>query len=804
MSDDAARAPVIGVLFLGAALMTTEVVMTRIFSVVIWYHFAFFAISVALFGAGAAGVVVHALGSSLTPARAASHVAWSSAAFVASVVVTDLVLTRLVPGWFAALFSHPSGAALVHVLLLFLTSAAPFFTGGYAVSLVMTRAPRRIDALYSADLVGSAAGAALSVPFLSLLGGPGALVAAAALGAVSTLAFSRAAGERRAAGSSWLAVAFGAALLATAQLDSVSAKGFDLRQKRPEFDRWNAFSRVTVFGDAPFRGWGTSPSYRGPLPEQKAVFIDMAAFTPLARFDGDPRSAAHTLFDLSAFPYRVHPRLEQVCVIGAGGGKDVLAALAAGARGVTAAEINPLVVNGVVGGAFREFSGDLYRRPEVRVHVEDGRSLVRSIDGRFDVVLISMVDTSAASTAGAFALTENSLYTVEAFGDFLDRLAPGGILSVSTVSLPRLVLGARLVSVARAALERRGASPAKSIAVIQTPWLGGAAGVMHNLLVAPDGFSEEVARRIAASAKELGFTPSYFPGQLDAVSSGEGKWIRRIATEPDPQVLMQELAALPFDASPSTDDRPFFFYQDRIASFVPSLLRAGEGHSLGEGLTVLSKVLVVTVLLVAACLLVPAWITRRRARERGRPAAWDVAYVTCLGLGFLFVEIAFIQRISLYLGQPTYTLAVVLSVLLLTSGAGARLLPRRIARRRRGLTAFLALATAVLALAGVCVRPALEAVLGAPPLVRALVSAAVVAPVGFVLGAPFPAGVGAVAGEAPDRVAWLWAVNSATSVLGSVLATFISLHAGIGMTFLAGLLAYLTATVLSVPITRSA
>ena len=785
--------------------MTTEVVMTRVFSVVVWYHFAFFAISVALFGAGVAGVVTHALGNRVSSARAKVHVTWAAAAFSASTLVTDVVLTRLVPGWFDSFFSEPPLVALWHVLLLFLASAAPFFAGGYAVSLVLSRNLTTLGTLYAADLVGGAAGAVLSVPLLSLLGGPGALVGASAIGAAAALAFSSSAERphRKPVALAVLAVVAGALLLATPALDSVRAKGFDLRRTPPEFDRWNSFSRVTVFGDAPFHGWGTSPNYRLPAPEQKALFIDMAAFTTLTRFDGEPRSAAHTLFDLSAFAYRVHPRLRDACVIGAGGGKDVLAALAAGARHVTAAEINPLIVESVVGGKFREFSGDLYSRPDVDIHVEDGRSLLRGSSKRFDVVLISMVDTSAASTAGAFALTENSLYTVEAFTDFLDHLEPGGILSVSTVTLQNLALGARLVSVARAALERRGADPSRSLAMLHTPWLGGVGGIMNNLLVAPGGFSAELTSKVSTTARELGFFVGYVPGQRAPVRDGEGEWLFRIATEPDGPELARYLDRFPFDLRPTTDDRPFFFYQDRIQRFFSALTRPGTGHLAGQGLTVLSKIFVITLLLVLGCLVVPAAVAKRRAAVGSGAAAWDVAYVSCLGLGFLLIEVAFIQKLSLYLGQPTYTLAVVLSVLLLTSGLGAHLLPRRLASLSHGgLAWFLAFTVLVVALVGVCIGPALGRLLGAPPFVRAVAAAVLIAPVGLLLGAPFPTGLGVVASRAPDRIAWLWAVNSATSVLGSVVATIVSLHAGVSATFAAGLGAYVLAAALALPVAR--
>jgi hypothetical protein len=283
---------------------------------------------------------------------------------------------------------------------------------------------------------------------------------------------------------------------------------------------------------------------------------------------------------------------------------------------------------------------------------------------------------------------------------------------------------------------------------------------MNNLLVSPGGFSDELTSRVGTAAKELGFFVGYLPGQSAPARSGEGEWLFRVASEPDPKELERYLERFSFDLSASTDDRPFFFYQDRIRTFFAALARPGTGHLVGQGLTVLSKVFAVTLALVLGCLVVPSAIARRRGTASTAGAAFDVAYVSCLGLGFLLIEVAFIQKLSLYLGQPTYTLAVVLSVLLFTSGVGAHLIPRRLASARpRGLAWFLAFTVALVGGIASSVGPILGALLGAPSFVRALAAAILIAPVGLVLGAPFPTGLTAVAVRAPDRIAWLWAVN---------------------------------------------
>jgi hypothetical protein len=789
---------------LSLALMTTELVITRIFSVIIWYHFAFFAISVALFGTGAAATLVHLFQRRLLAGRGATVLTASAACFAVTVVVVDFLLVRVVPLWFGGLFTATYLSTTGRIVALFAMAAAPFFVGGFTLSLAIARHARELHRVYSADLFGAAFGCLAAVPLLSGLGGPGALLAAASAGGVAALLFARSepSGVRpsvtRVAALAVLVAVGGGALAARAgALDVKVGKAVDLERFPPEFAEWNSFSHVTVLPVGGFRGWGTSPKYKGPVPEQRALFIDLAALTMLTRFDGDFRGVEYVLHDLSAFVFGIKRAPRETCVIGAGGGKDVLASLAAGSRHVTAVEINPLIVDGVVRGKFRAFTGGLYSRPDVDVFVEDGRSFVRKTNRRFDVLLLSMVDTSAATAAGAFALTENSLYTSDAFADFLSRLAPGGVLSVSTVSFPSLAVGTRLVAIARDALARRGVAAERAVVVVQTPWLNGG-GTMHDVLVKPSGFTPDEVDGLRRHADALGFTVAYAPGATSPLPGVENAWTYEVLTTKSPATLARTMDTWPVDASAVDDSRPFFFYQDRLRDFLPALFMIGSAHPFGNGLVVLAKVLLVSVLFVAAFLLVPLVFSRKElSLGDGRPG-WDLAYVSSLGLGFMFVEIALVQRFTLYLGHPTYTLAVVLLVVLMGGGLGSRWLGGSGAQggRRRLATLLAAIVVAILVVRVVAPH-VFAATLAWPIAARAVVAAVLLGPIGFLLGVPYPMGLGAVAARAPLRVPWLWAMNSATSVLGSVLATVVSLHGGIDASIGAGAGLYLCALLLA-------
>lgn len=787
---------------LSVAMMTAEIVLTRIFSVILGYHFAFFAISVAMFGVGAASVLVHLRKRLLQVESNAGQLSRLAAFLAVALVATDFLLLELGSVWAR---SPPASltAALIGVLVFFSLAAAPFFVGGLTICIAISRNARDAPRIYAADLGGAALGCLAVVPLLSALGGPGALVGSSAFAALASTLFAyeeRSQGGRIARGGvamACVAVVFGALFLGAGFLEVRAAKGLDLERTRPEWSRWNSFSMVSVLPVGGFRGWGVSPRYKGPFPEQKAILIDLGALTMLNRFDGSLGSARYALFDLSALVYRLRPAPAEACIIGAGGGKDVLAAVEAGARHVTGVEINPLVANGVVRGAYRDYAGNLYERPGMDIFIEDGRTFVRRTPKRFDVLLLSMVDTSAATGAGAFTLTENSLYTTDAFGDYFDKLTPDGIFTVSSVTLEGIAVGARLVSIARAALDARGSDPSRSIALFQTNWIGSLA-TLHDVLVKPSGFSDAEISTLRSAANDLGFSIGYLPG--DPPGPGpENQGVHVIATEPV-SAVRAAMESWPLDVSPVTDSRPFFFYQNRLRDFPSALLSPGFGVG---GLAMLAKVLVIAAFMVLLFLLVPMVVAREELREGRGPSTAELVYVACLGLGFMFVEIGVLQRFSIYLGQPTYSLVVVLFLLLVSGAIGSRTSPNlRLAGRPAVAVGFFVGIAAFVGLLVVLLPHALRASSPWPLPARILSCAVAVAPLGFALGVPLPTALACVAARSSSRIPWLWAMNSATSVLGSVLATFVTIHAGIEGAMSTGALLYVVAGLLGTKVMK--
>jgi len=781
--------------------MMTELLLTRIFSVTIWYHFALLAISVALFGTGIAAAWVYLRQQRIAVEDTGRWLTGCSIALAVAIAVVDLMLVRLAPDWFSGMFGLFTVMTL-RLGLLFVVTAVPFFLGGVVLALALVRNPLYVHHIYAWDLAGAGVGCLLVIPALAVFGGPLALWwSVTGLACLAACLFARqivAKSRLRWVGMALATAGVLAGIAVVGQTQGLfelrKAKGIDLERFAPEFSRWNAFSMVSVLPDHGFVGWGTSPKFRGPVPEQKTLVIDMNATTTLTRFSGDFASVPHLRFDLTGFVYRLRPVSERVAVLGAGGGKDVLTALQAGARHVWAVEINPLIVEDVMRGRYREYTGNLYGRPDVEVVNHDGRTFIEQSEQAFDIIQISMVDTSAATAAGAYALAENSLYTQEATTALVGGLRPHGMLSLSARSFPGLALGARLVSLARAGLLAHGEDPSQSIVVLRT------VDGLYNILAQRGPIAPALVEATRQQALALGFVPVYLPGidpsQLPHVRLDEDTWIEQMLAAPNAGAVASLQATWPLDVSAPTDNRPFFFYQNR-ARDLWTILGHDDPHLLGNGLSVLLRVLLIALAGAGLMILVPGWLVRRSSSKpmsekyASTRFSWFLGYAACLGIGFLFVEIALIQRLNLYLGNPTTSLVVVLAVLLLGGGLGSRFVaggsvPRRALRWSLGLT----LAYLLFVLQSGLLPWLFDTTRVFNLIQRALVAAALVAPGAVVLGSALPAGMRALAERAPTQLPWFWAVNGAMSVLGTVLATLVAIHCGFDAAGWVAVLAY--------------
>lgn len=751
----------LGLLLVACGILTTEIVLTRIFSVMMWYHFAFLAISVALFGLGLGGMLLHVLGRRVQ-GREDALLAYAPAVsgVAAGVLIVTLLSVRL--GAFDLTVAGMGRLALVYLL-----ASLPFLAGGVFIALMLRIGHNRAGRVYLYDLIGAGLGCLLTIPLLRLVGGPAAVLVAGALGTVGGII----------AAESWkkplrLTVGLIVAVLLVTVAGVHLATGNKLLE--PKYTKgnleperlavaWNSFSRVIAF-DRPEVG-------------DVMLEIDGIAHTPITPFDGDTAKTQVPSANLQRLPFIVRPNADTL-IFGSGGGEHILTALDCGARHVTGIEYNPIIVD-MVDRRFAHVSGGLFQRPDVEIVIAEGRSFIRRTKNKYDVIQFTLIDTWAATAAGAFTLTENNVYTVEAMHEYLDHLKPGGLVSFKRwFEADEIVL--RLMALAKFALLQRGVKePAKHFFIARNEEFA-------NLMVKNEPFTLDEMGDLVEQCAKLDLRIVYSP-----YHNGEDDRFKELAQRGD---FAGWVADQKLDLSPPTDDRPFLFYTLRLRD-MPEVFRqaySSKIHNIGPVL--LFALLGLVSVFVVFLMIVPAWLTRDRS---ARPPRRWAPYFALLGMAYLLVEIALMAKFILYLGHPTYALAVVLFTFLVSSGIGARLseflYPDTAPRRLRALVAALAVYAVVLLL----FSPLLfhhTLALALPW--RIAISVATILPLGLLMGVPFPLGVRLLGYDFPGSVPWMYAVNSAASVLGSVAAMLLAVHFGFPSAITVGLVLYLVASFL--------
>ncbi len=738
------------------ASLLIELALTRLFSVLLFYHFAFMAISLSLLGLGAGGLLSYWIAGDRPLEKLWTRLTWLAAAYAVMTVGVLLVVVRILT-WTDSL-----NAALT---VLYFVSTIPFVFAGVILSLLLSRTSEFAGSVYFADLAGAGCGCLLLIPLLNWLGGPNALLCAAVAAAISAVIWSALGGGdwRRWILLPVLLVVIIAANKQVPFLDVVRAKGQDFSKEN--FSKWNSFSRV-----------GLTDIY---------IRIDADATTRVADIpltNGEFwRDAAQRYGP--GLVYWIHPGASAL-IIGPGGGFDVGRALAMGSKDVTGVEINPIIINDIMLGVARKSSHEIYLRPEVNIVVEDGRSFVRRSPRRYGVIQATLVDTWASISAGAFTLTENNLYTVEAFQEYLRHLEPDGILSITRWEFKQPREALRLLSLGVEALRSEGVTdPAKHFVVIIDGQLSEMGTSATMLMKRSPWTAEELA-----AVRSGGTTPICMPDQRFDNAFDQ------LLHAADRDAFYR---AYPYDVTPVYDNRPFFFFNVRTSGLL-DMWTGGEtmDRKVNTGLLMLLAVLAASTLGVILFLLVPARLSARLPREPG-VSRW-LLYFCAIGLAFILVEVAFIQKFVLFLGHPTYALTVAVFWLLAASAIGSywtRSFSEETVRAR--LPRLLLGAAAIVALLSAGVTPLLTALVSWPLSARIAVAAVLLAPAGFLMGTAFPCALRLCGRSFPGALQWAWTMNAATSVLGSALAVFLSIHMGIWQTMICGGACYVVAAVLA-------
>jgi spermidine synthase len=767
------RSSVLAVALLSGAALAYEILLIRLFSIVDWYHFAFLVISLALLGYGASGTLLALLRDPLL--RRFSAVAAAGAATFGLAAVGAFLISRRID--FNSLEIIWSRRQLGLLFLLYLLFAVPFFCAATSIGLALTRFAEDSPRIYRADLLGGGSSAAIITLLLFVLHPLDCLLAIGCIGLISASLFLP---SRR----MWavLVLAGGAAIIAARPLlfplSLSQFKELSLAMRLPGArvveERSSPLALLTVVENSqvPFRfAPGLSLNYSGEIPSQAGIFSDGGSLSVVAG------SGAHLDFVPSAAVYHLRGRLQRVAVVGAGGGSEVLSALVHGAEEVTAVEINPQMIDVV-----RQRS-PIYDDPRVHVVVAEARRFIGSSASGYDLVQIALLDSLDASAAGVQALSSSYLYTVEAFEELITRLGPGGYIVITRwMQVPPRDM-VKLFATAVAALERLEISPRQSVALIRS-WNTASLIVKRGPL---EGEEIEALRRFA---DERSFDVDYAPGITRSETNRYNVLEESYFFDAAAALLTSREAFFDrykFFVRPATDERPFFFHTFKWR-VLPELLRLRTrgGMPLIEwGYFIVVAGVGQALLASLALILAPLFWIRRKRGPRREPTWRLIAYFASIGFGFLFLEIAFIQRLTLILGHPLYAVAVALASFLLFAGIGSGY------SRRLSLRPAIPMATAIVAMVEIAVmRGLVQSVADLNTLARVSMGIAVVAPLAFVMGMPFPLALRRLGEVDPAAIPWAWGINGIASVLGSMCATLLAVHAGFTGVVIAAALLY--------------
>jgi hypothetical protein len=780
-----------------ACALASEILLMRLLSIIQWHHFAYVIISLALLGYGASGTLITLI-KDFARRQFARLFPATCLAFGASLTGGFWLAQTIAFNPLELLWDPNQWLRLMAVYCILLW---PFLFAASATCLALIRFGAYASRIYAFDLVGAASGA-LGVVVLLKLFFPWtvlSLIAAATWLAAALAWFGLGLSPRIGA----------LVILAAAGLWAVEANDLPLQLSpykplsqalavmgsKIVRQRSGPLGLLTVVENpkVPFRhAPGLSLMNPKEIPPQLAVFTDGEGPSVITRFDGRPEPLAFLDQMPSALPYHllVRPR---VLVLGAGGGMEVLQALYHQAESVDAVELDPNQV-ALVKEDFADFSGRLYQLPQVRLYLSEARGFVTASSKRYDLIQMALLDAFNIASSGLHALSETYLYTVEGLATYLSHLTPKGILAITrwTRTPPREEL--KLFATAVAALGQLGIQdPGRHLIWIRS-WN------TITLIAKLSPVTTQEIDTVRKFCRERGFDPAYFQGMRPE----EGNLFHRLPEDYYHQAALAILendstffSAYKFDVRPASDDRPYFFH-----TFKWSSLKELWGLRVHGGIALLDSAYLLLLgslgqLVLLSALLIAAPLFSRGLPRGELPTGKVLGYFFALGLGFIFVEIALIQKFILYLSHPLYAVAVVLAGVLFWAGLGSASLELLRKRLRRFSPWWPVFGILGLALWDLRFLPWLiETTANAPDWLKIVLTQALLAPLAWCMGMPFPLGMAKLARHWPQGISWAFAANGCASVTGAVLASVLSIHLGLTAVIGLGLLAYLAAGLL--------
>ena len=775
MKNERSIATYTGLFLIALASLAIQIILVRLLSVITWYHLAFFSISIAMLGMTAGAIQVYVQKERFDDENKIEALTRACVGFALSIPVSLILLCVLPIGFYKSILS------LIVLFVATLICAWPFYYAGLVITTVLTRFNAPIGRLYASDLAGASAGCLIVLGGLEIVDAPSLMLWCSGIGALAGACFARSHSVRRYIA---LALVFFVLGVVNAQtphgIRPMFVKEKFQRLSEQILERWNSFSRVVVYRQQflPPQLWGGSPVARGENIFFHGMTIDGAAGTAIRSF-ASPKDIEHLRYDITNVGYYLNRR-GKACIIGVGGGKDIQSALFFGHDAVLGIEVNPIFVD-LLQNEFREFAG-LANRDDVTFVVDDARSFLSQSHEPFSVIQMALIDTWAATGAGAFSLSENALYTVEAWQTFLSRLSEDGIFTVSRwYSAEHIGETGRVLSLGVESLLRLSVKkPADHMALITI-------GNVSTLLICRQPLSEADINRLRQVCEELQYQIVHVPNSLPTEPV-----LRQILSAQSTDQLVEAVAQAELDYSPPTDDNPYFFNMLKL-NHLDTALRGQEGVLSGNlrALATLLVLLLVLGVLTVATIGVPLWLAHRPTMLMQTRGFWFGAlYFSLIGSAFMFVEIALIQRLNVFTGHPIYSLGILLFTLIASTGMGSFVSDHLPLTRKPWVYVFpIITAMSVVAL-NTILHYLLSHMMAEDTATKILMSVLVIFPVGMLMGLFFPTGMRLVQTSYEDETPWFWALNGIMGVLCSALAVFVSIIFGISTNFYIAAVAY--------------
>ena len=781
-----------GVFLISALVMALQILQTRLFSVTTWYHLSFLVISMAMFGLTMGALKIY---------RSDEKEQRENYGLIAkkhSMAFGFFILIGLGAQLFLPIIAESTIKTLYLLTVVAIIIAYAYYHAGVAITVSLTRAPFPVGRTYGIDLLGAGLGCIGALALMETIDTPSAILFVSGLAFVSALFFPVADSQKNevtlgnyTVNLKKMALTFCAITsvvgainitIPTPLLYPLFIKGNYITMQRIDYEDWNSISRVTVMNEKkdnnPF-AWGPSPLFPTDIKTTgKLLVIDGDAATPITKFDGDFSKHKYLEFDVTNIAYTM-PNIKKSAIIGLGGGRDLLSAKYFGVEKVTALDVNPVQVRLLRDHPeYREYA-NLYKQPGVKIINEEARSWFRKNNEKLDLIQMSLIDTWAATGAGAFALSENGLYTVDAWEIFMNDLSDHGVFTVSRWSASVMDDTGRTLSVAMGALFNQGIKNVRDHIVIVN------SDLIATTIVSKSPFTQEQLAALEKTTAEKQYQIVLMPGK-NAPRDMLGELI--VATDMEDLYRISDKQF--FDVSPSTDMRPFFFNQARISKpleVISLALKplADVGHvSMGQAKATFNLYILIlfSAVMVAFVIIVP--LLKTVGNKTSSFVMAGSLYFILIGLGFMFMEISLLQAFGVFLGHPIYGLSVVLFSLIVAAGIGSLIseklplnsLPRQII--------WCAITCGYAVLLSTVLRNIFHDYAEADILTRVMLSIAIIAPSGLLMGFGFPTGLSITEKFDSRATAWFWGINGAAGVLGSSIAIALNISMGIDKTLI--------------------